>query len=276
MSVAIQGPAPLPRPRALTIQLAIVVLVLAAWEFVPQIPAVASLSVVFDRTFVSSPSEIFDRVIVLATGRGISPIWGAIGETVKNAVVGTAIGVVLGMLVGLVLSNWERLSQVLHPLVVASNSMPRIALIPLIVVLVGPNERTAMVAAMLTSFFTVFFNAYEGGRTLPPQVLDNADVLGASPLQLMRYVRFPYVLAWSFAQLPNAVSHGLLAVVTAEVLTGTPGVGRVLTAALVTGSAATTFAIVVYIALVGLILVSITDRVQRRWLHWWVEGRGAA
>lgn len=265
---------PLPRPRALAIQVAIVVVVIALWELVPGIPGITKLSIFFDRQFVSSPSAIAAAVVDLATGaQKTTPIWESLAETVKNALLGTLIGMLIGIVLGLLLSNDERLSQVLRPIIVATNSIPRIALLPLIVILVGPNSRTSLFAAVLTGFFTVFFNAYEGGRTVPAQVVDNADVLGASGMQLMRHIRFPFVLAWSFATLPNAVSHGLLAVVTAEVLSGTPGLGRFLTGALVTSNAAQVFAIVVYISVVGLVLVAASDMLQRRLLHWWGEGR---
>jgi len=268
------GARPLPRPRVVTIQIAIVVLVLLGWQLVPTIPGITKLTIFFDRQFVSSPTDIANAVVAYAVGaEKTTPIWTAIGETVKNALIGTLAGMVIGVVLGLLLSNDERLSQVLRPLIVASNSIPRIALLPLIVILVGPNSRTALFAAMLTGFFTVFFNAYEGGRTVPPQVVNNADVMGASGIQLMRHIMFPFVLAWSFATLPNAISHGLLAVVTAEVLSGTPGVGRFLTNAIVTANASQVFAIVVYISVIGLVLVAASDQLQRRLLHWWGEGR---
>lgn len=271
---AVYAARPLPRPRVLTIQIAMVIVALAAWQLVPGIPGLTKLTVFFDRQFVSSPADVAAAVVAYATGaQNTTPIWASIGETVYNALLGTLVGMLVGMVLGLLLSNDERLSQVLRPMIVATNSIPRIALLPLIVILVGPNSRTSLFAAVLTGFFTVFFNAYEGGRTVPTQVVDNADVMGASGMQLMRHIRFPFVLAWSFATLPNAVSHGLLAVVTAEVLAGTPGVGRFLTLALVTANASQVFAIVVYISVVGLVLVAASDLLQRRWLHWWGEGR---
>ena len=274
MSVVATGSARLPQRRALIIQLAILFGSIAAWQWVPEIPGLKDLSVVFDRTFVSSPGDVWRALYVLATGDGgVQPIWVPIFHTVRNALLGAGTGMVIGISLGLALSNDERLSQVFRPIVVATNSVPRIALIPLIVILLGPNEKATIFAAGLTGFFNTFFNAYEGGRTVSAQVIDNAQILGASPFQLMRHVRFPFVLAWSFASLPNTVSHGLLACVTAEVFTGATGVGRILTAALVSASEATVYGLVIYIATVGLILIALSDRVQRRLLHWFVEGR---
>ncbi len=267
------GNARLPQRRALVIQLAILFGSIAAWQWVPEIPGLKDLSVVFDRTFVSSPANVWRALVVLATGDGVQAIWVPIFATVRNALMGAGTGMLIGITLGLALSNDERLSQVFRPIVVATNSVPRIALIPLIVILFGPNERATMFAAGLTGFFNTFFNAYEGGRTVSAQIIDNAQIMGASPFQLMRHIRFPFVLAWSFASLPNTVSHGLLATVTAEVFTGATGVGRILTAALVTSAEATVYALVIYVATVGLVLVALSDRIQKRVLHWFVEGR---
>lgn len=270
------GPMRLSPMGTWTIQILIVVAVLAAWQLIPAIPGVTELSVVFDRGFVSSPTEVAQAVWTLATGaQDTTPIWPAIRETIQNALVGTVVGIALGMTIGLLLSNDERIDQVLRPLLVASNSIPKIALIPIIVIVVGPNAQTSVVTAALTAFFTVFFNAYEGGRTVAPHVLDNALVMGASPMQTMRDIRLPYVAAWTLANLPNAISHALLAVVVAEVFTGAFGIGRLLEATMSTASASGTFAIVVYLSVAGLVLVFVSDALRRRWLHWWMEGRAA-
>ena len=259
--------------RAFLLQAIVLAGIILAWEFVPKIPQLREISIFFDPGFVSSPSEILATLIRIGRGDEVAPIWPFVRETLQNALIGTAIGVTLGIIAGLVLSNDERMSQVLRPFVVAMNSVPRVALIPLIVILVGPNARSTIIAASLTTFFSVFFNAYEGGRTIAPQVLDNAQLHGASSLQIMQKVRFPYVLAWSFAVLPNALSHGLLSTVTAEVFTGHNGLGRQLFVALVTNSVSLTFAIAVILAVTGVALVTVVDQVQRRWLHWWAEGR---
>lgn len=248
-------------------------MILASWQFVPLIPGLSNFSPVFDPFFVSSPSRIFQTLVMLATGaQGVTPIWPFLRETVQAALVGTLVGTVLGAAAGLLLSNDERINQVLRPMVVAINAIPRIALVPIIVILFGPTAKTSVVTAVLVVFFVVFFNAYEGGRRLPEQVVENALVMGASPIQLMREIRLPYVLAWTFASLPNALSFGLISVVTAEILTGYPGIGRLLVIAVSTASASLTFAVVVVLSIVGLILVSATEALQRRWLHWWAVG----
>jgi len=266
----------LSRRTTLILQVLIVVAALLGWEYVPKIEGASKISPLFDVFFISSPTRVYQTLVNLANGKALSgPIWPFIQVTVTTAVVGTLIGMVFGTALGLLLSNDRRLNQILRPFVVSLNAVPRIAIIPIIVILLGASTGTSVMTAAITGFFSVFFNAYEGGRSLPPQALDNARVLGASPYQMMRFVRLPYVVAWSFATLPNAISHGLLSVVTAEILTGYAGMGRLLIFAIGAASASLTIAVVVTLSVVGLVLVALGDVIRRRWLHWWIDGRAA-
>ena len=265
---------PLSPRQTLFFQVLFVVSMLLGWELVPKIPDLSTISPIFDVFFISAPTRVWTTLGNMYAGTAISgPIWPYLRETLQNALQGTAIGLVSGTIFGLLMSNDERLNQILRPFVISLNAVPRIAIIPIIVILLGATGATAVASASITSFFTVFFNAYAGGRATPGQVLDNVRVMGATPFQVMRHVRLPYVVAWSFASLPNAVSHGLLSVVTAEILTGYAGMGRLLIFAVGSASASLTIAVVIVLSSLGVILVTLSDQLRRRWLHWWIEGR---
>lgn len=265
----------LSRRACIASQLGIVLVFLAAWQFVPQIPGLSQQLVLFDPFFISSPARVARKLYDLLTGSGgIASIWPFVFATLKAALVGTAIAIVTGALAGLLLSNDERLNQVLRPFIIAINAIPRIALIPIVVIMFGLTATTSIVTAVLVVFFLVFFNAYAGGRTVPKQVLENSRILGARPVQVMLSVRLPYVLAWTFAALPNAVSFGLISVVTAEILTGYVGLGRLLIDAVNSASSDLTFAVVFVLGVVGLVLVLACELFKKRLLHWWGGGLG--
>jgi NitT/TauT family transport system permease protein len=158
------------------------------------------------------------------------------------------------------------------PFVIAINASPRIALIPIIVIIVGPTIMASVLTAILVVFFVAFFNAYEGGRTVPVHVLQSARIFGATPGQIMLHVRFPYVMAWTLAALPNAVSFGLVAVVTAEILTGTAGLGRLILQSVTTVESSLTFAVVSLLSVLGIVLVTLAEAFEKRYLHWWAQG----
>jgi NitT/TauT family transport system permease protein len=254
----------------LGLQVLIVIVVLLAWEYLPKIGDLRTKSHLFDPFFISSPSKIASRIDDILTGRhGSFEIWSYLGKTLLGAMLGTLIGMALGTLVGLLLSASRFLSRVFNPFVVGLNAVPRVALIPVIVVLVGPNLTASVVVVVLVVFFVAFFNAFEGGRTVPHRLLENSELLGASRWQEMWYIRLPYVLAWSLAALPLAVTFAILSVVTAEILTGVPGVGQLITNATANADATGTFAIVVVLSVVSIAIVGTMGLVRSRVLHWW-------
>lgn len=258
------------RWRVLLVQGTLLVIFLAAWEFLPKIGALSSRSNLFDSFFVSSPSHIFDalRDLILARNGSVS-IWEYLWPTLYASVLGTIIGMGIGAVLGLVLSNFDFASAVFKPLVIAANATPRIALIPIIVLLFGPSLTSSIVVAVLVVLFVAFFSAYEGGRAIPPPMLENARLLGASRWSVMTSIRLPHTLAWTLTSLPLGITFAVISVVTAELLTGYPGMGKLIQDASITADAATTFAVVIVLAVVGLAVVLAADQIRNRVLHWW-------
>jgi NitT/TauT family transport system permease protein len=256
------------------VRILIVALVLLGWQYLPQIGWLQRHSPVFDPFFVSSPEKVFHRLyaITFVKHNEIS-VWPYLGQTLKATFIGVGVGTLAGGLAGLLLSNSPVVSRTLRPFVAILNATPRIALIPIFVIIYGPTLTSSVVTAIAVVAFLVFYNAFEGGLSVSREALQNAKLLGATPFEIMRQVRLPYVLVWTFASLPNAISFGLLSVVTAELLTGTLGMGRLLQQALNTVDATLTFTVAVILMVTGVALVSLSDLVKQRVLHWWTPVR---
>lgn len=250
-------------------RLVILVGVLAAWEYVPQLDVVSSRIPLLNPIFISSPSKIAATLVNLAFGRAGAPVvWPYLGQTIIAAVVGAVLGLLLGALVGLVLSNYLTLSEVIQPFVIAVNSIPRIALIPIVILVAGPGRGAAVINAILVVFFIGFFNAFEGGRSVPRAVSENAVLLGARPIQLMWQIRREYAAIWTFAAIPNAVSFGLIAAVTSEILTGSDGMGHLITQSITNVDASLGFAVIVLLSAVGILLTIASERLRGRLMRW--------
>lgn len=246
---------------------------LLLWEYLPQISWLQNRWAIFDPFFVSSPSKVADRVWELVTGNGGTNMWPFLWVTVQAAVLGTLIGTGLGALAGLALSNTPRVADILRPFITLMNATPRVALIPIFVVIAGPTMTATVATSVVIVFFLVFYNAYAGGTTVAQESIDNARLLGASGVDVARRVRAPHVLGWAFASLPNAISFSLVGVVAAEILTGSVGIGRLLLNAISTVDSTLTFSVVTILSIVGVLLVSISDWAQGRVLHWWEGSR---
>ncbi len=251
---------------------AVVAALLLAWQFLPSLDWLSGRFRFFDRFFISSPTAVVTQVVNMMTGAHATPlIWPYLGATVEATLLGSALGIALGMLAGLITSSNETLADVLGFFIVAANSVPRIALIPIVVLLVGIGFETSVTATVMVVFFLAYFNAFEGGRRVPSAIVENATVMLASRARVTYQIRLPYVVLWTSAAIPNAVSFGLITTVTTELLSGAKGVGQLMLVATANLDATGTFAVVVLLSVLGLVLLSGSDWLKGRILHWAVD-----
>ena len=254
-------------------QVALVTLFLATWEIGTRLPALSKSVNVFDPFFVSRPSQIVARLWDWTVGAKAGYLWPHLWSTVSATMVGLVVAVVSGFFVGLLFSQKRELAIVFNPFIVALNSLPRIAFVPLITMIFGLGLASKVVTAWFIVFFLVFFNTFKGGMAIEKELLDFCRTLGASERQLTRSVRIPNALAWTFTALPNAVSFSLIGVVISEFVGSTTGMGYLIIVSLATLNAADMFASLTVLSVVGVTLVSLFQVIERRLLQWSPEFR---
>lgn len=250
-------------------QLSISLGVFFAWEALTRIPWFVE-NTIFDPFFISRPSLIAKRLYEWVQ-LGPQSVWPHLWLTLQATFVGLLVGVGSGFLVGLALSRSQKLADIFHPFIVACNSMPRVAFVPLITMFFGLGLLSKVVTAWFVVFFLVFFNTYKGGRSINWELLAFCRTLGGSPRQILWRVRIPAAAAWTFAALPNAVSFSLIGVVLAEFVGSTTGMGYLMISALATLNATDMFAAVILLSVVGIILVSAITALEKRVMHWSAE-----
>jgi NitT/TauT family transport system permease protein len=250
-------------------QLVILIVFLLAWQFVPSIPHIRHVIVWADPFFISSPRRCGQEIWRQFTGGDNTPlIWGPLVRTFVTALIGVGVALVVGSGLGLICSHWEMLNRIARPYLVVLNALPKIALIPVIVLIAGSSSTSDAVVAFISVVFLIFFNAFQGGLSVPDEMMQNAQLLGAGSFEQMRRIRWPYVMEWTFAQIPSAVAFGLVGTVTAELFTGSSGIGQVLITAISTSNADLTFSVVIILGGLAVILVLLADRVRRVVLRW--------
>ncbi|HEY0295997.1 MAG TPA: ABC transporter permease [Bordetella sp.] len=252
-------------------QLLILALILGAWEGLTRIPWFVQ-NTLFDPFFISQPSRVAVRLWQWMQP-GPHSVWPHLLLTLQATLLGLLTGVGSGFAVGLALSRSRTASEVCNPFIVAFNSMPRIAFVPLITMFFGLGLASKVVTSWFVVFFLVFFNTYKGGRSVERELVDFCRTLGASPRQILWRVRIPTAAAWTFAALPNAISFALIGVVLAEFVGSTTGMGYLMITALATLNATDMFAAVALLSAVGIILVYAVTWLERRLLHWAPEFR---
>jgi NitT/TauT family transport system permease protein len=252
--------------------------VLALWQY---LPSVASLqkTTIFNTFFISDPVLIYQSLYSITLGSVQSSnfgsttyihgfLWPFLLHTVYASIGGVAIGVTSGYLIGVILSEVKILDEAFRPYVLFLNNIPKILVIPLVMIIFGFGEVSEMLCSAMVVFFVIFFNAYQGGRLVDPAILSFCRVLGASRLAVLRNVRVYNSLLWTIAQLPNAMAFGLLAALTAEVLGTGTGIGYLITIDLADFNTAQLFALILVTAVYGVGILVITRFAILRLVKW--------
>jgi NitT/TauT family transport system permease protein len=261
-------------------RLVILAVVLAGWEGCTRVKAISKMPGLYwiDPFFISRPSAIVERFVYLASDQVRLSIWQMALSTVQSTLWGFLVGVSTGFVAGLVLGRNDRLARVFEPYIVAFNSLPRIALVPLITMIFGFGLLAKVVLAWTIVFFIVFFNTFQGARTVDPDLVHAARFLGASERQVMRTVVIPSALAWTFASLTPSISFALIGVVVGEFLGGESGggLGYLIIQSLGTLNAADMMVALVSLGVIGIVMALGIRQVEMRLLRWRPEYRRRA
>ena len=278
------------RTSTLLWQALICAAVLAIWEwgfalqaFVPRL-----IPDLLDPYFVSKPSQIFAKFLELGCIKtklgaynGLSDgtfakcmdkfennLWAATAVTLRNTFFGFVTGVSSGFVLGLVLGRSQRLSDIFQPFITAVNSIPRIALAPIIILAFGIGDTSKIVTSWIVVVFLVFFNTFEGARSIDEGFVNVARLLGASEWQVTRTVIIPSTMAWVFASLSPAISFALIGVIVGEFIGAERGIGRLIIESEARAEASGMMVAVVVLMLVGVVLSALIARLQAYLLRW--------
>ena len=271
-------------------QALICVAVLSVWQWGydlhPSIPWL--VPDLLDPYFVSKPSQIFEQFLILSClksklgvfngwfngdfakcmARSENNLWIATAVTLKNTFFGFIAGVTSGFVAGLILGRSDRLSAIFQPFITAVNSIPRIALAPIIVLAFGIGDTSKVVTSWIVVVFLVFFNTFEGARSIDEGFVNVARLLGASEWQITRTVVIPSTMAWVFASLSPAISFALIGVIVGEFIGAERGIGRLIIESEARAEASGMMVAVMVLMLVGMTLSAMIRRLQSYLLRW--------
>jgi NitT/TauT family transport system permease protein len=199
---------------------------LAPWLFTFALLAVWESAVDLFRIpvfFLPAPSVI---------ARTIVEFWPAIYRnslyTLSTTLFGFAMAVGFGLVLGL-LVGWSRpLYAGLYPLMVGFNAIPKVAVVPILVLWFGIGFLPAVLTAFLISFFPIVVNVATGLATIEPEMEDVLRALGASKLDIMRKVGIPRTLPYFFASLKIAITLAFVGSVISESVASNHGIGNLM------------------------------------------------
>jgi NitT/TauT family transport system permease protein len=228
----------------------------AAWELACRVLALP--------TFILPPPSLVWGAFV----QYLWPILGHAWQTLMTTLIGFGIAVVFGLLLGIAVGTSRMVYEALYPLMVGFNAVPKVAVVPVLIIWFGIGTTPAIITAFLISFFPIVVNVATGLATIEPELQDVLRSLGARKSQIVWKVGVPRAMPYFFAALKVAITLAFVGSVISETVAANRGIGYLMMQASSNLNAPLVFAGLVVLAFLGVVLYEIFAFLERRVTFW--------
>lgn len=245
--------------------LATVGVLLLLWELVVRSGIISKSSIPL---MSATAAELFSQ---LSEGA----FWTAVGQTLEGWALGLGIAVVLGIPLGMLIGSSRWTFRALRAPIEFLRPIPSVALIPLAVLIYGTGLESKVFLAAFASFWPLLIQTIYGVQDLDPVATDTAKSFGLGRVARLYRVTLPSAVPYIATGIRISSAVALILAVTAELVIGSPGLGRSINVARSGGNLDVMYALIVATGLLGWVLNIATTRGERRVLHWHPSQRGA-
>ena len=233
-----------------------VVAVLAIWQAVCSLGLVPSFLLPSPVDVAGAIAEDFDLLMMHA------------GFTLAEALVGLAVGIAVGFAIALLMDRFRIIYQALLPLVTISQTIPTIAIAPLLVLWLGYGMLPKVLLVALTTFFPITVSLTQGFRSVDPDAVDLMRTMNASWWQILRFAKLPAATGQFFSGLRISATYAVVGAVVAEWLGGFSGLGVYMTRVRKSYAYDEMFAVILIIVALSLVLMGVVSLIQRACMPW--------
>jgi NitT/TauT family transport system permease protein len=234
------------------------VLALAAWQAFWSAGTISPL-------FFTGPSQVAYRFVEEWTKGRLKQDMIYSGT---NFVIGVGLAIAVGVVLGVIIGWYRRIAMIVNPFVTALYSTPRVALVPLVLIWFGLGMKSKVFIVFINAVFPVLINTIGGVRAIDHDLLKAARAYCASDWQIFTTVVIPGAVPFILTGVRQAVALGLIGVVVGEMFGGSEGIGYMVNYGGQTFQTDTVFLGVTIIALSGIILTWLAERLERRFSRW--------
>jgi len=217
-----------------------------------------------------APSAIFASLKQYA-----GPISGHALQTFWTTMAGFALGVVVGVLLGFLVGSSRLMYTALYPLMVGFNSVPKSALVPVLVVWFGIGTLPAILTAFVICFFPITVNVATGLATIEPELEDVLRALGANRMDVLVKVGMPRSMPYFFASLKVAITLAFVGSVVSETIAANEGIGYLMMSAGSQMRMPLVFAGLTVISVMAIVMYAVFAMLERRVTGWATRGMDA-
>jgi NitT/TauT family transport system permease protein len=197
-------------------------------------------------------------------------------QTFMTTAVGFLLAVIFGLIGGVVFGSSTLVYDGLYPALVGFNSIPKVAVIPILVIWFGIGTVPAIVTAFLISFFPILVNVAAGIATVEPELKDVLRALGARQWQIVQKVGLPRSMPYFFASLKVAITFAFVGSIVAETVAANKGIGNLMLVASSRFEVPLAFAGLLVTSLMGIGMYLVAEFIERRTIGWATRGGDAA
>jgi ABC-type nitrate/sulfonate/bicarbonate transport system permease component len=234
------------------------------------VEAVPRLGLV-DQQYLPPTSRI---AAALADEMAGAEFWRAVGDTLTGWAIGLAIAVLAGVAAGLLIGSVPVLRAATASTVEFLRPIPSVALIPLAVLLYGTELGSTLLLVVYASFWQVLVQVLYGVADVDPVAAETAHSFRFTAWGRIRYVLWPTALPYVFTGIRLAASVALVLAITAELVIGTPGLGKLIAVAQSSNAVPAMYALIAVTGLLGVGINLLARLAERRSLAWHQSVRG--
>jgi NitT/TauT family transport system permease protein len=233
-----------------------VAIILVAWQAYTRMFGISRIVLPSPSDIISASIERYDLLI--------RETW----PTFLESVYGFGLAVLIGIPLAVCVANSRMLNLTLYPILVATQSVPKVAIAPIILVWFGLGIESKLAIAFLVAFFPIVVDTATGLQSTPSGLLELARSLRASPVQVFAKVQFPAALPFIFSGAKVAVTLAVIGAVIGEFVGSVGGLGNLLLTANSQLDSALAWAALVWLSVLGVLLFAAVALAQRLLMPW--------
>lgn len=234
------------------------VTVLVGWEAICRFGGVSDL-------ILPAPSQIAEALV---DGIRSGQLLSGLRVTGIEIVLGFLLAATAALTLGTLISQVAIVEAVLYPYIVAIQTLPKIAVAPLVLVWVGFGLESKIVIAAMVSFFPILVNTIIGLKSTPEAKMELMRSLSASRWKTFRYVQLPEALPFIFAGLNVGIVMSVLGAIVGEFIGAKDGLGYMLLQMNYNLDVAGMFSVLVVLGILGIVLNGIAQLARRKVVFW--------
>jgi NitT/TauT family transport system permease protein len=200
------------------------------------------------------------------------PILDNAWQTFITTLIGFLIAVVFGLGAGVAIGSSTLVYDSFYPALIGFNSIPKVAVVPILVIWFGVGTIPAIITAFLIAFFPILVNVAVGIATVEPELQDVLRALGASRWQVITKVGLPRSMPYFFASLKVAITFAFIGTIVAETVAANKGIGNLMLVASSRFEVPLAFAGLLMTSIMGIGMYVVAAAIERRTTGWATRG----